>query len=53
MPPGKTFGERIADALIEDGLLGANQIEELLERQKKEKAKEAFEKAMGKVGRDD
>ncbi len=32
----KTFGERIADALIEDGLLGANQVEELLELQKKE-----------------
>jgi type IV pilus assembly protein PilB len=32
----KSFAERIADALVEDGLLSANQIEELLERQKKE-----------------
>ena len=32
----KAFGERIADALIEDGLLTANQAEELLARQKKE-----------------
>jgi type IV pilus assembly protein PilB len=32
----KTFGERIADVLIEDGLLTAAQIEELLARQKKE-----------------
>jgi type IV pilus assembly protein PilB len=31
----KSFGERIADALVEDGLLGANQVEELLEQQKK------------------
>ncbi|MGH7967299.1 MAG: GspE/PulE family protein, partial [Limisphaerales bacterium] len=36
MPPVKTFGERIADALVEDGLLTARQIEELLEQQKKE-----------------
>jgi type IV pilus assembly protein PilB len=36
MPPVKTFGERIADALVEDGLLSANQIGELLEQQKKE-----------------
>src|SRR2546425_2493764 len=36
MPPVKTFGERIADALVEDGLLGAKQVEELLEQQKKE-----------------
>jgi len=36
MPPVKTFGERIADALIEDGLLSANQVEELLQQQKKE-----------------
>ncbi len=35
----KSFAERIADALIEDGLLSANQIEELLERQKKEGAR--------------
>src|SRR5580698_1038967 len=32
----KSFGERIADALVEDGLLNAKQIEELLEKQKKE-----------------
>jgi type IV pilus assembly protein PilB len=32
----KSFAERIADALVEDGLLSAGQIEELLERQKKE-----------------
>jgi len=36
MPPVKTFGERIADALVEDGLLSANQVEELLQQQKKE-----------------
>ena len=36
MPPVKTFGERIADALVEDGLLTAQQIEQLLEQQKKE-----------------
>ncbi len=36
MPHVKTFGERIADALIEDGLLTAVQVEELLEQQKKE-----------------
>jgi hypothetical protein len=36
MPPVKTFGERIADALVEDGLLTAAQVEELLEQQKKE-----------------
>jgi type IV pilus assembly protein PilB len=36
MPPVKTFGERIADALVEDGLLSAKQIQELLEQQKKE-----------------
>jgi type IV pilus assembly protein PilB len=36
MPPVKTFGERIADALVEDGLLTALQVEELLEQQKKE-----------------
>jgi type IV pilus assembly protein PilB len=30
----KSFGERIADALVEDGLLGVNQVEELLEQQK-------------------
>jgi type IV pilus assembly protein PilB len=32
----KNFGERIADALVEDGLLFAKQVEELLEQQKKE-----------------
>ena len=32
----KTFGERIADALVEDGLLFAKQVEELLEQQRKE-----------------
>lgn len=36
MPPVKTFGERIADALVEDGLLSEAQIHELLELQKKE-----------------
>ena len=32
----KSFAERIADALVEDGLLSTSQIEELLERQRKE-----------------
>ncbi len=36
MPPVKTFGERIADALIEDNLLSPRQLEELLDLQKKE-----------------
>src|SRR6266704_2112908 len=36
MPPIKTFGERIADALIEDGLLFRKQVEELMEQQKRE-----------------
>jgi type IV pilus assembly protein PilB len=36
MPPIKPFGERIADALVEDGLLSASQVEELLQQQKKE-----------------
>jgi type IV pilus assembly protein PilB len=36
MPPIKSFGERIADALVEDGLLSAKQVEQLLEQQKKE-----------------
>jgi type IV pilus assembly protein PilB len=36
MPPVKSFGERIADALIEDSLLTTKQVEELLEKQKKE-----------------
>jgi type IV pilus assembly protein PilB len=35
----KSFGERIADALVEDGLLSPAQIEELLEQQKKEGAR--------------
>lgn len=35
MPPVKSFGERIADALVEDGLLNMRQVEELLEEQKK------------------
>jgi type IV pilus assembly protein PilB len=34
--PVKSFGERIADALVEDGLLTAKQVAELLEQQKKE-----------------
>ena len=36
LPTVKTFGERIADALVEDGLLTTKQVEELLEQQKKE-----------------
>jgi len=36
MPPLKSFGERIADALVEDGLLNSQQVGELLEQQKKE-----------------
>jgi len=36
MPPVKTFGERIADALVEDGLLSIAQIQELLDLQKRE-----------------
>lgn len=36
MPPVKSFGERIADALVEDGLLTLKQVDELLEKQKKE-----------------
>src|SRR5512133_2309285 len=39
MPPVKTFGERIADALVEDGLLTPEQVAELLEKQKKEGAR--------------
>src|ERR1019366_502542 len=35
----KSFAERIADALVEDGLLSASQIEELLDRQRKEGAR--------------
>src|ERR1041384_1415811 len=34
MPPVKSFGERIAAALVQDGLLSARQIEELIEQQK-------------------
>jgi type IV pilus assembly protein PilB len=35
MPPAvKSFGERIAEALVADGLLQAKQVEELLEQQK-------------------
>jgi type IV pilus assembly protein PilB len=34
--PAKTFGERIAEALVEDGLLSVGQVEELLTLQKKE-----------------
>src|SRR5262245_54979145 len=36
MAPVKSFGERIADALVEDGLLTSKQVEELVEKQKKE-----------------
>ncbi len=36
MPPLKSFGERIADALVEDGLLSIQQVTELLELQRKE-----------------
>jgi len=36
MPPIKSFGERIADALVEDGLMSPLQVQELLELQKKE-----------------
>src|SRR5215471_4791970 len=35
MAPVKSFGERIADALVEDGLLSTKQVEELMEQQKK------------------
>jgi type IV pilus assembly protein PilB len=35
MAPVKSFGERIADALVEDSLLTSSQVEELLEQQKK------------------
>jgi type IV pilus assembly protein PilB len=35
MAPVKSFGERIADVLVEDGLLTPKQVEELLEQQKK------------------
>jgi len=36
LPRVKTFGERIADALVEDGLLTREQVQELLEQQKRE-----------------
>ena len=36
MPPIKSFGERIGDALVEDGLLTARQVDDLVELQKKE-----------------
>jgi type IV pilus assembly protein PilB len=36
MPPVKSFGERIADALVDDGLLTTAQVEELVQLQKKE-----------------
>src|SRR5438552_843598 len=36
MRPIKSFGERIADALVEDGLLSPRQVDELFELQKKE-----------------
>ncbi|HNQ72523.1 MAG TPA: ATPase, T2SS/T4P/T4SS family [Verrucomicrobiota bacterium] len=39
MRPVKSFGERIADALVEDGLLSSQQVEELLEQQKTEGAR--------------
>ena len=35
----KSFGERIADALVEDGLLSSAQVQDLLEQQKKEGAR--------------
>jgi type IV pilus assembly protein PilB len=35
MPPIKPFGERIADALVEDGLLSSEQVTQLIEEQKK------------------
>src|SRR6185503_1614619 len=34
--PIKSFGERIADALVEDGLLTGKQVSELLEQQKRD-----------------
>src|SRR6476660_6804576 len=36
MPAVKTFGERIADAPVDDGLLFKEQVEELMELQKRE-----------------
>jgi type IV pilus assembly protein PilB len=36
MPPVKTLGERIVDALVEDGLLTSQQVEELFQEQKKQ-----------------
>src|SRR5574339_1270806 len=34
--PVKTFGERIADALVEDNLLSRTQVDELMDQQKRE-----------------
>src|SRR6266542_645608 len=34
--PPKSFGERIVDALVEDGLLTGQQVAELVDQQKKE-----------------
>jgi type IV pilus assembly protein PilB len=36
MSPAKTLGERIAETLVEDGLLSMDEVEELLEKQRKE-----------------
>jgi len=36
MPPPKTFGEKIADILVDDGLLTRAQVDELVQQQKKE-----------------
>ncbi len=36
---GKTFGERIAEALVEDGLLTHEQVQELLEQQKRQNSR--------------
>ena len=36
MPAVKTFGERIADALVEDSLLSRKQVDELMDQQKRE-----------------
>ncbi|MGP8236146.1 MAG: GspE/PulE family protein [Limisphaerales bacterium] len=36
MAPLKSLGERIADALVEDGLLTSAQVEELMDKQRKE-----------------
>ena len=39
MPSPKTFGERIAEALVEDGLLTPQQVAELLEQQRRDGAR--------------